>query len=47
MEIIPESILQIAIKVSNEAPQYLKANLRRAYANFDQKFIDKCEKKPI
>jgi dynein heavy chain len=46
MEIIPESILQISIKVSNEAPQYLKANLRRAYANFDQKFIDKCDKKP-
>jgi dynein heavy chain len=45
MDIIPESILQSSIKVSNEAPQYLKANLRRAYANFDQNFIDKCDKK--
>lgn len=46
MEIIPESILQTSIKVSNEAPQYLKANLRRAFANFDQKFLDRCDKKP-
>lgn len=46
MEIIPESILQQSIKVSNEAPQYLKANLRRAYANFSQDFLDKCDKKP-
>ena len=34
-QIIPESILQASIKVANEAPQDLKANLRRAYANFD------------
>jgi len=34
MEIIPESILQNAIKVSNEAPQDLKANLRRALSKF-------------
>lgn len=46
MEIIPESILQSSVKVANEAPQYLKANLRRAYANFSQQFIDKCDKKP-
>jgi dynein heavy chain len=45
MEIIPESILQSSIKISNEAPQYLKANLRRAYANFNQGFIDKCDKR--
>lgn len=31
MTIIPESILQASVKISNEAPQYLKANLRRAY----------------
>ena len=35
MKIIPESILQGAIKIANEAPQFLKANLRRAYAKFD------------
>ena len=40
MEIIPESILQNAIKVSNEAPQDLKANLHRAYAHFEQEDID-------
>lgn len=32
MEIIPESILQGCLKVANEAPSNLKANLRRAYA---------------
>lgn len=46
MQILPESILQSSIKVSNEAPQFLKANLRRAWAHFDQKFLDRCEKKP-
>lgn len=46
MPIIPESILQASLKISNEAPQYLKANLRRAYAHFDQAFLEKCEKKP-
>ena len=35
MVIIPESVLQASLKVANEAPQYLKANLRRAYAKFD------------
>lgn len=42
--IIPESLLQSCIKVSNENPQDLKANLRRAYSKFDQGFIDKCNK---
>ena len=46
VEIIPESILQGSLKVANEAPQYLKANLRRAYAKFSQEFLDKCQKKP-
>lgn len=36
MKIIPESILQQSIKVSNEAPQFLKANLRRAFNHFSQ-----------
>ena len=31
METIPESILQNSIKVANEAPQDLKANIRRAF----------------
>eukprot|EP00163_Fabomonas_tropica_P016273 TRINITY_DN2925_c0_g1_i1.p1 TRINITY_DN2925_c0_g1~~TRINITY_DN2925_c0_g1_i1.p1 ORF type:complete len:4072 (-),score=1488.94 TRINITY_DN2925_c0_g1_i1:296-12511(-) len=32
---VPESILKVSIKVVNEPPQDLKANLRRAFANFD------------
>ena len=31
-ETIPESILQNSIKVANEAPQDLKANIRRAFS---------------
>lgn len=30
MKIIPEPILQAAIKVANEAPSDLKSNLKRA-----------------
>jgi len=44
MEIIPESILQNSIKVSNEAPSDLKANLHRAYAHFTQEDIDSSSK---
>ena len=40
LKIIPESILQNCIKVANEAPQDLKANLRRAYNKFDQETIN-------
>jgi len=35
MDIIPEAILQNSIKIANEAPQNLKANLRRAFSKFD------------
>ena len=38
--IIPESILQACLKVSNEASQDIKANLKRSYAKFSQAFID-------
>lgn len=34
VEVIPESILQNSIKVANEAPSTLKANLRRAFSKF-------------
>ena len=43
MEIIPESILQNSIKVSNQAPQDLKANLRRAMSKFDEAYYDKAK----
>lgn len=45
MDIIPEPILQASIKVANEAPQDLKANMRRALSNFNQERIDSCTKK--
>jgi len=44
MEIIPESILQNSIKVSNEAPSDLKANLHRAFAHFTQEDFDSAAK---
>jgi dynein heavy chain len=43
MEIIPESILQNSIKVSNEAPTDLKANLRRALSKFPQAYYDRAK----
>ncbi|MBR4634650.1 hypothetical protein IKO50_07065, partial [bacterium] len=45
IDIIPEPILQASIKVSNEAPQDLKANMKRALNNFDQERLDSCSKK--
>lgn len=42
MEIIPESILQNSIKVANEAPSNLKANIRRAFNQFDQSHFEKA-----
>ncbi|OMJ82808.1 hypothetical protein SteCoe_16405 [Stentor coeruleus] len=44
MQIVPESILQNCVKVANEAPQDLKANLRRAYAHFDQNRLNSSKK---
>ena len=43
-EIIPESILQKCIKISNEAPQDLKANMLRALSHFNQGRVDSCTK---
>jgi len=43
MEIIPESILQNSIKVSNEAPQDLKTNMRRALSKFNQEYYDRAK----
>jgi dynein heavy chain len=41
-ETIPESILQNSIKVANEAPQDLKANIRRAFNQFDETHFEKA-----
>jgi len=43
-EIIPESILQNAIKVANEAPQDLKSNMRRCFSKFDEEEFEKAKK---
>jgi dynein heavy chain len=43
-EIIPESILQNSIKISNEAPTDLKSNMFRAFSHFDTEYFDKAAK---
>jgi len=43
-QIVPESILQKCVKISNEAPSDLKANMRRAYSKFSQEKIDASSK---
>ena len=45
-QIIPEPILQSSIKVANEAPQDLKANMQRAWRNFNQARLESCPSKP-
>eukprot|EP00916_Digyalum_oweni_P005776 GHVL01010034.1.p1 GENE.GHVL01010034.1~~GHVL01010034.1.p1 ORF type:complete len:2742 (+),score=421.27 GHVL01010034.1:35-8227(+) len=45
-KIIPESILQKCVKIADEAPQDLRANLRRAFAKFDQPRLESCPSKP-
>jgi dynein heavy chain len=44
MKIIPEAILQRCIKISNEAPSDLKANMLRAMGHFSQTNVDKSSK---
>lgn len=41
---IPQGILQSSIKIANEPPQTLKANLQRAWANFNQDKLDSSMK---
>lgn len=43
--LIPEAILQKCMKVSNEAPQDLKANMLRALNHFSQEDVDNSSKK--
>ena len=44
IDIIPEPILQAPIKVSNEAPKELKANMKRVLGKFNQARLDSCSK---
>uniref|UniRef100_A0A061RCW1 Flagellar alpha dynein n=1 Tax=Tetraselmis sp. GSL018 TaxID=582737 RepID=A0A061RCW1_9CHLO len=39
--IVPESILQTCIKISNEPPSDMKSNMRRALAGFSQEVMDR------
>lgn len=40
-KIIPESILQTCIKISNEPPSDMKSNMRRAFAAFTPEAEDR------
>ena len=42
-KIVPESILQGCIKISNEPPSDMKSNLRRAFGAFNQELFDKLK----
>jgi dynein heavy chain len=42
--IIPTSILQASIKITNEPPSGMKANIHRALDNFNQETLDRCSK---
>ena len=44
MRTIPESILQASIKIANEPPQSIKANLKRAWNNFSQNVLERSTK---
>jgi len=44
LPVVPQSIVQSSVKVTNEPPQDLKNNLRRAYANFTQATLERCSK---
>lgn len=41
---LPISLLQNSIKLTNEPPEGLKANLRRAYCQFNEEMLESCAK---
>lgn len=41
---LPISLLQNSIKLTNEPPDGLKANLRRAYGQFNEEILEGCAK---
>ena len=42
--IIPQSILEASIKITNEPPTGMQANLHKAFDNFDQDCLEMCSK---
>jgi len=43
-QIVPESILQKCVKISNESSSDIKANMRRAFSKFSQENVDASSK---
>lgn len=43
----PVSILQNGIKLTTEPPRGIKANMRRAFNDMTQEFLDSCASKPV
>lgn len=41
---IPQGILESAIKITNEAPTGMYANIHKALDNFDQDTMERCSK---
>ncbi|KXS10801.1 hypothetical protein M427DRAFT_103173 [Gonapodya prolifera JEL478] len=42
--VIPTSILQASIKITNEPPTGMNANIHRALDNFTQEYLERCSK---
>merc|ERR1712073_119196 len=42
--IIPQSILETSIKITNEPPSGIFANLTKAFDNFNQETLESCSK---
>ena len=42
---MPESLMQGSVKVANEAPSDIKANILRGWANFSHERVENCTKK--
>lgn len=45
MKNMPESLMQSAVKIANEAPADIKSNILRGWANFSHDRIEACPKK--
>ena len=41
---LPISLLQNSIKLTNEPPEGLRPNLRRAYSQFNEEMLESCSK---